>query len=209
MKRTHRWAVLALFLFVAAGSGCTTLKRWQYEGCGRDDWQQTDEVIRALNVKPGERVADLGAGTGYFTFPLARAVGPSGAVYAIDIDPDMTTYVHEHAEQQGIAQIHTILATPQDPRLPADGVDLVFISNTYHHIDDRPAYFGRVKPHLRPGGRIAIVDFDGRGFVTWITGHTSAPGMVRSEMTAAGYELQHEYAFLNMQSFLVFTAKAD
>ncbi len=204
MKRRGTLVMATALLIAAVGTGCGALKRLEYAGVGRDWWQHTDEVIRALDLKPGDRVADLGAGGGYFTFPLAQAVGPSGAVYAVDIDPDMTEYVQRRAAEDGIPQIHTILAAPDDPRLPADGVDLLFTSNTYHHLQDRPAYFARVKRCLRAGGRVAILDFDGRGFITWLFGHTAATDMVRNEMQAAGYQLQREHGFLRTQSFLVF-----
>lgn len=143
MKRARRWGVVALLVVVAVSTGCAALKRREYAGVGRDGRQHTDEVVRALELQPGARVADLGAGGGYFTFPLAKAVGPSGLVYALDIDPDMTEYVQRRAAAEGVQQIHTILAAPDDPHLPADGVDLLFTSNTYHHIGDRVAYFAR------------------------------------------------------------------
>ncbi len=208
MGRGKRWIAVALLVALTAATGCAALKRREYAGIGRDGWQHTDQVIRVLQLQPGARVADIGAGGGYFTFPLAEAVGPSGAVYAVDIDPDMTEYVQRRAAKEGVQQIHTILAARDDPRLPSDGLDLLFTSNTYHHINDRIAYFTRVKRSLRPGGRVAIIDFDGRGWITRPFGHTAATEMIRNEMQAAGYRLQREHTFLKTQSFLVF-ARAD
>src|SRR5512143_1493294 len=112
------WLVIALFLF---GGGCASWKKFAYEGFGRDRWQQPERVIDALGVRPGERVADLGAGGGYFTFRLADAVGPTGRVYAVDVDPDLLAYLRERAAREGRSNVEVIEATADDPHLPADG----------------------------------------------------------------------------------------
>jgi arsenite methyltransferase len=191
-------------LLAVALVGCTALKRWAYEGSGRDEWQQPDEVIRALGLHPGDRVADLGSGSGYFTFRLAKAVGPTGFVYAVDVDEDMNEYVARRAREEQIGNVGVILARYDDPLLPASGVDLIFTSNTYHHLQNRTAYFGNARKYLRPGGRVAILDLAGKGWFDWLFGHWTPSATIRSEMEAAGYRFDQEPRVVERQSFLIF-----
>lgn len=195
-----------LIVLIVACTGCTALKRCAYEGFNRDEWQQPDRVIQALRLQPGDQVVDLGAGSGYFTFRLAEAVGPTGQVLAIDVDPGMLAYVEEQAQARGLPNIQTILADPDDPKLSTIGLALVFTCNTYHHLENRAAYFGRLKPYLRPGGRIAIIDFKPEGWLQALIRHNTPSAVIRREMVEAGYTLERELTFLPKQSFLVFTA---
>lgn len=188
-------------------AGCAQLKQCAYEGVNRDDWQQPQRVIAALNIRPGDQVADLGSGSGYFTFKFAAAVGPAGKVYAVDIDADMVDLIAKRAKQQPASNIDPILARPDDPLLPKTGVDLIFTSNTYHHIDNRVAYFSNLRKYLRAGGRIAIIDFDRRAWLEGLLRHYTPSEFIKREMEQAGYSLQHELEFLERQSFLIFTAK--
>jgi len=198
--------VFALTALLTLAGGCTGFKRWAYgEGASRDSWQQPEKVIRELGIQPGQRVADIGAGGGYFTFRLADAVGATGKVYAVDIDAGMTAYLEQRAAKDGYRNIDVVMAEPDDPRLPEDSVNLIFICDTYHHLEDRTAYFARAKRYLRPGGRVAIIDHSGKaGLFVRIFGHYTRSEVIRSEMEAAGYTLQHEYDFLPSQNFLVF-----
>jgi predicted methyltransferase len=202
VTRDPRLTLAALSL--SLGLGCTDLKRFAYEGFGRDRWQHADQVVRALDIQPGSRVADLGAGGGYFTFRLADAVGPEGIVYAVDIDDGMIRYLERRARREGRANVRTILAAPDDPRLPAGGVDLVFTCNTYHHLGDRVTYFARLRESLRPDGRVAIIDSTGVGLFHRLFGHATPADTIRREMEAAGYRLEVPHDFLDRQSFLVF-----
>lgn len=204
MDRT-RGAVLVLVLLVLFGAGCVALKRLAYEGFGRDSWQQPERVIGELGLRPGDQVADLGAGSGYFTFRLADAVGASGRVYAVDIDSAMLDYLTQQAIERGYRNIEPVLAAPDDPRLPEAGIDLIFICDTYHHLDDRVAYFRHAARYLRPSGRIAIVDFNDRWWFTWLIGHWSPADQIRREMQAAGYRLDSEHDVVERQSFLIFS----
>lgn len=187
-------AVVALLVFVVVGP--TTLKRWAYEDPGRDDWQQPDRVIAALALEPGQRVADVGAGGGYFTFRLAEAVGPAGQVLAADVDEGLLAYVAAEARRRGLTNVETVRAAADDPRLP-EPVDLLFLSNTAHHFDDRIAWFRGARRYLAPGGRVAIVDYVGK--------HGSPPQerLVR-ELDEAGYRLVAAHDFLAKQYFVVF-----
>ncbi len=196
--------LIALVAVTALTQGCTALKRFSYEGVDRDSWQKPDRVLEALDIRPGAEIADLGAGGGYFTFRLADAVGPRGKVYAVDVDDEMLAYISDRSAREARRNVDAVLALPNDPRLPRDGVDLIFISNTYHHIQDRPAYFARVRRFLRESGRIAIIDFNRESWLPWISGHWTPSDVIREEMEAAGYRLVQAHEFLPCQSFMVF-----
>ena len=187
--------------------GCARLKQCAYEGITRDQWQQRDRVIESLQIRPGDRVADIGSGGGYFVFALARAVGPDGKVYAVDIDEQMNDLVAAQAKKDGYGNVEVILAKPDDPLLPSPGVDLIFTSNTYHHIDDRVSYLANLRQYLRPDGQIAIIEFDRRGWLDGLWRHYTPKEFIKREMDQAGYRLQREFDFLDRQSFLVFIPK--
>jgi len=199
---TPSLALLAGLVFLAS---CTALKRYAYEGFGRDGWQKPDEVVAALALRAGDRVADLGSGGGYFTFRFSRAVGPAGKVYAVDVDREMLDYVGARAKEDGHPNVEAVLAKYDDPLLPGP-VDLIFTCNVYHHIEGRAKYFADAAKHLRPGGRVAIVDFDGRHW-TAIFGHTTPVEVIKKEMHEAGYRLERESDFLDRQAFLVYSRR--
>ena len=205
MHLVRKLAALATATSVLTLSACTDLKRFAYEGFGRDDWQQPARVVETLAIAPGSRVADIGAGGGYFTFRLADAVGPDGTVYAIDVDSGMLDYISKRAKKEGRQNVEPVLATADDPGLPEGGVDLIFTSNTYHHLPDRPAYFARLAQGVRDGGRIAIVEYAPKGWFTKLFGHSTPEETIRTEMEQAGYRLVADHDFLDRQSFLVFT----
>ena len=195
-------ALVALLLPLGLAGGCLKVS------FSRDAWQEPDRVIASLGLRPGERVADLGAGKGYFTFRLAAAVGAEGEVYAVEVEPELTESLEERVREQGRSNVAVILGRYDDPMLPEDGVDVIFACNTYHHIEDRVAYFARAARYLRPGGRVVIIDMLPSAWLQRITGHVSPPERIRREMRDAGYQLAHEQSFLREQSFLVFT-RAD
>jgi predicted methyltransferase len=183
-------------------SGCGALKRCAYEGFARDAWQQPERVVADLALVPGARVADLGAGGGYFTFRLAHAVGPTGLVFAVDVDPDMVDFLAQQAAEQGFTNVRPVLAAGDDPRLP-ERVDLVFTSNTYHHLENRAAYFSALRERaLAPGGRVAIVEYRPEA-----TSHATARETIEREMTAAGFRLEKSFDYLERQHFLVFASE--
>jgi SAM-dependent methyltransferase len=182
-------------------------ERWArvFDDPARDAWQKPDDVIRALALASDALVADIGSGTGYFAVRLARAV-PKGHVYGADVEPDMVGYLAERARREKLANVTSVAAAPADPRLPRP-VDLALVVNTYHHIAERPAYFGRLRQSLRPGGRVAIIDFLPDA-PAGPPRHTRIPAAaVKEEMGRAGYGLATEHTFLPRQYFLVFAPR--
>jgi len=181
-------------------------ERWArvFDDPKRDEWQKPHEVIQALALKPDAIVADIGAGTGYFSVRLARAL-PAGKIYATDIEPAMVQHLAARAKRDDLANMHAVQSTLEEARLP-EKVDLALFVDVYHHIDDRSRYFARLKDSLKPGGRVAIVDFMLDADVGPPPRARVAPSRVRSELARAGYKLAEELSFLPNQYFLIFTA---
>ena len=130
----------------------------QFDDPSRDAWQRPDAVLDFIGLAPDARVADLGAGTGYFAMRLARRV-PDGRVLANDVEPDMVRYLGERAAKEGLSNLVPVQGKPDDPALP-EAVDVAFMCNVYHHIEDRTGYFRKLAAQLRPGGRLVVVDFE-------------------------------------------------
>ena len=171
----------------------------------RDTWQKPHEVIKALALKPDAAVADLGAGTGYFSARLANMF-PKATVYAVDLEPDMVKYLGERAKRESLANLKPVQAAAGDARLPSK-VDLVLLVDVYHHIENREGYFRKLTASLKPGGRVAVIDFrldspEGPPKQARI-----APEKVKAELSAAGYALAAEHGFLSRQYFLVFVPR--
>lgn len=163
---------------------------------------QVDRVVDVLDLQRGEVVADLGAGSGLFTRPIAREVGPGGTVYAIDIDSALLSHVDETARREGLNNIETVLASEYDPRIPEE-VSLVLICDTLHHIDNRPAYLKTLRQYLKLGARIAIIDFE----ENWPPGHDQNKFTISELMTwmdEAGYRLDKTFDFLEDNFFITF-----
>jgi arsenite methyltransferase len=174
----------------------------------RDAYQQPHQVIQALELKPGETVADLGAGSGYFTFRLAQHVGETGRVYAVDVNPEMIVHLNRRARELKARNVVAMLAAPDDPLLPDASVDRFFVCDTWHHIDNHPHYLGLLKRMLKPGGQIVMIDFKkektpvGPPFEMRI-----ARDDLVKEMEANGFRLLKEHTFLPYQYFVVFSVK--
>jgi len=180
-----------------------------FDDPGRDVWQKPDAVIQALGVAPGMTVADLGAGTGYFSVHLAKAVGEKGRVLAIDVEPKLVDYMKERAEKAKLAQLVAVLAPVDDPKLPQRGVDLVLIVDTWHHIDDRLHYLEKLASGLKAGGRVAVVDFKKGDFpVGPPDAHKLTADSVIAEFDSAGWSLAKQWDELPYQYALVFTPPA-
>ena len=182
-------------------------ERWSkvFDDPARDAWQMPSNVVRALKLAPDAAVADIGSGTGYFTVRLARAV-PKGRVYGTDISADMVRFLHERAAKEKLANLVSHRAAEDDPKLPVP-VDLALLVDTYHHVAQRTDYFLRLRGALKPGGRVAIIDFRLDSPNGPPLEHRLAPERVRAEMENAGYRLLEEHGFLPNQYFLVFTPR--
>jgi len=203
MNRIRNLSRSTLLLALLVFAGCAELAYQHMNDPSRDMWQQPKAVIQALNVSPGARVADLGAGGGYFTWRLAEAVGPEGKVYAVDINETGLRMIEQEAKARYASNVKPVLATPTDARIP-EKVELVFNCDTYHHMSDRVAYFRSLASHLHENGRVAILDFHKTGFFSGVLGHGTSKELVRQEMEAAGYRLVAEHSFLKDQHFQIF-----
>ena len=183
------------------------VEHWQgvFDNPERDKWQRPAEVVKALRLKKGMVVADLGAGTGYFMPYLSAAVGETGTVFAVEPEPKLVEHLRERAEKTDAANVVPILASFDNPRLPPSSVDVVLIVDTFHHIDDRLAYLRRLSRVLKHGGRIAIVDWFKRPLPEGPPPeHKIDRDQVITEMEAAGYRLVEEPRVLEYQYFLIF-----
>lgn len=177
------------------------------ESPSRAAWQKPDEVVDALALKAGDAVADIGAGSGYFSTRFARAVGETGKVFAVDIDEGLVLHLRERASREKLENMEAVLAAPDDPKLTAGSVDLVFICNVLHHVENRATYYKKLAAALRPGGRLAVVDFYKRELPVGpgVEMKISREAMV-TELRDAGFRLGQEFDFLPHQYFLVFEA---
>ncbi len=173
-----------------------------FDAPDRDGWQKPGEILNALHLAPASIVADLGAGTGYFSLKLSRLL-PDGKVFAADIEPDMLHYIHERARREHLSNIVPVLAGQDAANLPAPA-DLILVVDTYHHIDNRVRYFAKLKTSLSPEGRLAIVDFKADAPEGPPKPMRIAPEKVVKELAAAGYVLAETHDFLPRQYFLVF-----
>lgn len=171
----------------------------------RDEWQKPDLVVDSLGLKLGDEVADLGAGSGYFTIRLAREVGATGKVYAVDLDPKLLEYIERRAKEEQLDNIQTILADPNDPKLGSNSVDLIFICDVLHHINDRAKYYPLLSRALRPSGRLVNIDFHKRKLPVGPPEEMKIDkkDMIK-EAVAQGFQLARELDILKYQYFLVF-----
>jgi SAM-dependent methyltransferase len=173
-----------------------------FDDPARDRWQMPDRVIAALKLPSTASVADIGAGTGYFTVRLAKAV-PAGTVYAVDIEPAMVEHIRNRAATAHLTNVMAVVATPHDPKLPKP-VDTVIVVDTYHHIPDRALYFRDLKRSLTPSGRVAIIDFREDAPEGPPPEFRFDADQIISEMKQAGFVLDAKHDFLPRQHFLVF-----
>jgi SAM-dependent methyltransferase len=169
----------------------------------RAAWQKPDELVAALRLFPGAVAADVGAGPGYFTLRLARAVGPGGMVFGLDVDPRMTELLARRAQEAGLANVVPVLA-PGGDGLPPRPCDLILLVNAFHHFPDGPGYLTRLAGALAPGGRIALVDFhEGELPVGPPPGHKATRAQIDAAVAAAGLVVKEELRFLPYQHALL------
>ncbi len=171
----------------------------------RDEYQKPHDVITALDLKPGEVMADIGAGSGYFTFRLAHHLGETGRVYAVDVSPDMILHLNRRIRDLQAKNVVSILSAPDDPLLADGSIDRFFICDTWHHIGDHVHYLALVKKMLKPGGQVVMIDFKK---AQTPVGPPMEMRIDRNdllkEMESNGFKLAAEHTFLPHQYFLVF-----
>jgi SAM-dependent methyltransferase len=184
-------------------------EKWakEFDDPQRDAWQKSDEVLDALHLKRTNKVADIGAGTGYFSVRIAKRV-PDGKVFSVDIEPDMLRYLGERAYREHLSVLMPVRATADSSNLP-EPVDLVLVVDTYHHIENRTAYFAKLRDSLVPNGRVAIVDFKADAPDGPPPRDRLPPERTIAELDAAGYSLVETHTFLPRQYFLIFQRKGS
>lgn len=185
---------------------------WILERKERDVYQKPDEVMRALALKPGERVADVGAGSGYFTLRVARAVGPAGSVLAVDVNADLLAHLDGRRRESGLANVTTHLVGKDDPRLPAGAFDTVLVVDTLHYVADRVAWLRKLRAGLAPGGRIVVIDFVPKPVEERPWGPPPSQWMSREEVDAAmaeaGLVPVKVHTFLTEQFFVEYGVRS-
>jgi ubiquinone/menaquinone biosynthesis C-methylase UbiE len=174
-----------------------------FDSPGRDERLQINRVMDILGITPGKTVADIGAGSGWFTVRAARRVGESGTVYAVDINPESIRYVDDRAWKEKLPNVKTILGKADDPLLPARTIDAVLLLKTYHEVAEPVALLRNLRMALRPSARVGIIDRNGNG-----EDHGVGREVVLREARQAGYRLLEQYDFVKgdkMDYFLVLT----
>jgi arsenite methyltransferase len=166
---------------------------------------QPERVIESLRLKQGDTVADIGCGGGYFSIAMARKVESKGKVYAVDINMEMLKYVDALAKKEGITNITTILATESSVGISGKCIDLVFMRNVFHDLKNDTAYFIKLQPLLKDGGRIAIIDYRPGNFIRRLFGHYVDENEIVSLMKSTGYSMVERYTYLEDQSFNIFS----
>ena len=175
-----------------------------FESPGRDERLQINRVMDVLGIGPNKNVADIGAGSGWFTVRAARRVGEGGKVYAVDINAEAIRYIEDRARKEQLRQVITIKGREDDPLLPANEVDAVLLLKTYHEVAKPVTLLKNLRAALHPGANIGIIDRNGNG-----ENHGVQRSVVLKEAAEAGYELSGSYDFVKdgMDYFLVFTAR--
>lgn len=175
-----------------------------FETPGREERLHLDRVMKILDVTAGKDVADIGAGSGWFTVRAAKRVGATGRVYAVDINPEAIHYIDERARKEQLANVKAILSKPDDPLLPANSIDSVLLLKTYHEVAHPIVLLRNLRPALHAGAKVGIIDRNGNG-----EDHGIDKDVVIREAQQAGYRLMDQYDFVKgdkVDYFLVFTA---
>jgi ubiquinone/menaquinone biosynthesis C-methylase UbiE len=222
-ERTRRFAVLGLGLLLGMGAlRCApaeeeaaprrpaevmSYRAWQWlERESREEEELPDEIVAAMELEAGQTVADIGSGSGYFTRRLARAVGPEGTVFGVEIQPEMIEIMMRLAEDEGIENITPVLGEANDPKLPEESVDWILLVDTYHEFQEPEAMLAAMRRALKPEGRVALIEYrlEGDSARHIKLDHRMSVKQVLAEWNPAGYELVDLMEFLPSQHFFVF-----
>jgi SAM-dependent methyltransferase len=190
------------------------VERWRYvfESPGREVFDQRLRIVQVAGVFPGMRVADIGAGTGLFTVLFARAVGPAGKVYAVDISPGFVEAIERRAAEYHVDNVEAIVSDPEDARLPPESVDLVFLCDTYHHFEYPRSMLASISRALREDGELVVIDYRRILGVSspWVMSHVRAgQAEITEEIRSAGFEVVEEHDFLRENYFLRFRKRPE
>ena len=222
MLRSVSFRFLAPLGLLVVSAQMTPLSALQLGGRPAEEWALTlesgrrlgrleiDEVVARMTLQPGDVVADVGAGTGVFSVSLARAVGPTGTVLAVEVDPGFLPMIEQKAVDGSVENIRTVLGEFEDPKLPRRDIDVAFFHDVIHHIEGRQAYLQATARYMAPGSRIVVVDYHGD--------HPGAPHgdqpelritlrQMREWMSVAGFDLTQEFDLFEDKFFVVFTKR--
>ena len=222
MFRSMNLRVLAPLVLLATSTQVTPVSALQLGGRPAEEWAVTlesgrrlgslevDEVVSRMGIRPGDVIADVGAGTGVFSVSLARAAGPTGTVLAVEVDPGFLPMIDQKAVDGGVENIQTVLGEFTDPKLPRRDVDMAFFHDVIHHIDGRQAYLQTTARYMAPGSRVVVVDYHGD-----LPGapHSGQPDLlitlrqVGEWMSVAGYDMTEEFDLFEDKFFVVFTKR--
>ena len=210
--------ILRCLLTLAVAAGLSRTADAQLASRPAEDWIRTldasnrvarlkiDETMAKLKIQPGDVIADIGAGSGVFTLPLARKATPSGKVYAVEIEQGLVDHIANKAREQFVTNVKPVLGRFTDPHLPAPDVDLAFINDVLHHIEDRAGYLKHLAAYIKPSGRIAVIDFyPERG------GHRNQPALQITKeqtaewMAAIGFKPVEEFELFDDKWFIVYS----
>jgi ubiquinone/menaquinone biosynthesis C-methylase UbiE len=168
---------------------------------------KADQILKTLNIQPGQMIADIGSGGGFFTFLFSQLVGDNGRICAIDTNEDFLEFITKQAAEQDLTNVTIVLATEHSIPLLSDSVDLIFIRNVYHHLQNRVQYFTKVKELLSSQGRVAIIEYSRKGsFLSFHRrcNHNVPQEIIIEEMRTAGFQVSASFDFLPVQSFTIF-----
>ncbi|MBL8020691.1 MAG: methyltransferase domain-containing protein [Leptospirales bacterium] len=197
-------SLFVAFLVGLAVPGCGRVKERLYSPGDREAWQKPGQVLDILGVQIGNRIADVGAGAGYFTFKLAERVGDPGRVYAVEVDRDMLEILQEKKELLKRGNVEVIAGDQVGAALPSD-LDLIFSCNVFHEMENPEAYFRKLQPLLKRTGRVAIIEVDPKGAAGLGGIHGTKSEEIVEIMKRAGYTLTaNHHDLLEEQHFLVF-----
>lgn len=203
--------LLCWLVLLVVSAGCSSSSRIDYGRLlvsGRDGWQHPEQVVASLGLEPGHRVAEIGAGAGYWLPWLSEAVGENGLVLAVEVEPELVEKLERRVAREGYTNVRIVLGEYADPKLPDGSIDLAMTSLTYHHIEARVAYFRALQTDLAEGGRVVHLDDrpDSPAPISWFQseGHWTDPTQIADEMAAAGYTRTAVFDFLPAQSFQIF-----
>ncbi len=176
-----------------------------------DPKNKPDQIIEAIALRPGQSIADIGSGGGYFSLRFARIVGKEGRVYAVDTKPEFLEYVKNSARGKGLDNVIPTLVSGDELDLPEKNLDLIFMRNVTHHIPNRVEYFKSLKRFLKPDGRIAIIEYKKGKIFTFrgLFGHYVPKETIVQEMKEAGYLLENDFNFLPEQHFAIYAVKNE